>query len=118
MKLSKHAKLKHRREHFKMSVHRRKVAKATKRKRKVVPEDINMVPMAQEVDAHGGEGSQEGNTPGGRCGTLPSLPSNLDQPFHSQFNMDDHQDSRMAARELFQLLISPLSVEKFHRYRY
>ena len=119
MKLSKHAKLKHRRKQLKMSIYRRKVAKEAKRKkRKVVPEDINMVAMVdgdQEVDAHGGEGSQDDKTPAGGSGTLPSFPTNLDLPFHSQFNPDDHQDSQVAARELFRLLISPLSMEKFYR---
>ena len=102
-----------------MSVYRRKAAKEAKRKkRKVVPEDINMVAMVdsdQEVDAHGGESSQDGKTSAGGSSTLPSFPTNLDLPFHSQFNPDNHQDSRVAARELFRLLISPLSVEKFYR---
>ena len=52
-------------------------------------------------------------------GSIPSpstSPSGLDMPFHSRFDPDEHKDSRVAARELFHLLISPLSVEQFYRY--
>ena len=54
-------------------------------------------------------------------GSIPSpttSPSGLDMPFHSQFDPDKHKDSRVAARELFRLLITPLSVEQFYRYVY
>lgn len=39
---------------------------------------------------------------------------NLDVPFLEQFSHDDYEDSRVAARELFKLLISPLEVDQFY----
>lgn len=39
---------------------------------------------------------------------------NMDVPFLEQFHPDDYEDSRVAARELFKLLIHPLEVEQFY----
>ena len=39
---------------------------------------------------------------------------NLDVPFLEQFHHDNYKDSRVAARELFKLLISPLEVDQFY----
>ena len=39
---------------------------------------------------------------------------NLDVPFLEQFHHDNYEDSRVAARELFKLLISPLEVGQFY----
>ena len=46
---------------------------------------------------------------------VESLPS-TSQPFKSQFNLEDYNDSREAARALFALVIKPYSVDKFFRY--
>lgn len=39
---------------------------------------------------------------------------NLDVPFLEQFHHDNYEDSLVAARELFKLLISPLEVDQFY----
>ena len=52
-------------------------------------------------------------------GSIPSpstSSSGLGLSFHSQFDPEEHEDSRVAAKELFRLLISPLPVEQFYRY--
>ena len=40
---------------------------------------------------------------------------NLDLPFVEQFNSDNYKDSRVAARELFKLLISPVETDRFFK---
>lgn len=40
----------------------------------------------------------------------------LNVPFHSQFDPEAYEDSRVAGRELFGLLISPFTIENFYRY--
>ena len=40
----------------------------------------------------------------------------LDVPFFSQFKPEDYADSRCAARDLFQMLISPVTHEQFYRF--
>lgn len=41
---------------------------------------------------------------------------NLDIPFKEQFDLDQYDDSRLAARSLFSLLIHPYTVTKFQKY--
>ena len=36
-------------------------------------------------------------------------------PFFCQFDPDSYKDSRVAGRELFQMVISPMSLERFYR---
>ena len=40
--------------------------------------------------------------------------TNLDIPFLQQFNPENYHDSRVAAKELFKLLISPVEVDQFY----
>ena len=39
--------------------------------------------------------------------------ANHDVPFLEQFKPDSYEDSRVAARELFELLISPVDIDRF-----
>ena len=40
--------------------------------------------------------------------------TNLGVPFLEQFNPESSQDSHVAARELFKLLISPVDIDQFY----
>ena len=40
---------------------------------------------------------------------------NFDIPFIEQFNPESYLDSRVAAKQLFKLLISPVEVDKFFK---
>ena len=119
MKPSKHAKLKRR-----SKQPGRKAAKTTKERTKKATSGVLSVGSSskeaggsQVVDAPDEHSGLHSVTDGD--GSIPSpstSPSGLDMPFHSQFDPDEHKDSQVAARELFRLLISPLSVEQFYRY--
>ena len=121
VKPSKHAKLKRRNKQP-----GRKAAKMAKERTKKAMSGVLSVGSSSK-EAGGGQVVDSPDEHSGLHsvsdgdGSIPSpttSPSGLDMPFHSQFDPDQHKDSRVAARELFRLLITPLSVEQFYRYVY
>ena len=122
VKPSKHAKLKRR-----SKQPGRKAAKIAKERTKKATSGMLSVVNSSSKEASGSQvvdGPDEHSglhSVSDGDGSIPSpstSPSGLDIPFHSQFDPDEHKDSRVAARELFRLLITPLSVEQFYRYVY
>lgn len=101
---------------------RKVTIKPCKKKRRVRKDKLDRGERTEDSEENGGLLS-DSDGGGPSLNPPPTSPKHLEVrsvdgsemqvPFFSQFNLDSHEDSRNAGRELFRLLINPLPLDNF-----
>lgn len=88
-----------------------KKKQANVKKMKAKEEDTKVLIAEKEEDGEEDKGTQVD----GLCEEGLANVERLSTPFYSQFNPELFADSRVAANELFDMMIRPIPVEQFYR---